>query len=69
MQRLRKNIVGSGKIIVISEQYLSIRIVFERSGFGWQKVADETVHRYCTQHITQNMYKDCHIKKIKVLFK
>jgi MULE transposase domain len=69
MQWLRKEVVGPGKITVISDQHLSIRAVFERPNFGWQESTDETVHRYCTQHIAQNIYKNCHIKRIKALFK
>jgi MULE transposase domain len=69
MQWLRKEVVGSGKITIISYQHLGIRAVFERSDFGWQELAGEAVHRYCTQHIAQNVYKNCHIKGIKALFK
>jgi hypothetical protein len=69
MQWLRKDIVGPGKITIISDQHLGIRAVFEGPDFGWQESVDEAVHRYCTQHIAQNVYKNCHIKKIKYLFK
>jgi hypothetical protein len=69
MQWLRKEVVGPGKITVISYQHLGIRVVFERPDFGWQESAGEIVHRYCTQHIAQNVYKSCHIKRIKALFK
>jgi hypothetical protein len=66
---VRKKIVGPDKITVISDQHLGIRAVFERPDFGWQKSAGETVHCYFTQHIAQNVYKDCHMKRIKTLFK
>jgi hypothetical protein len=33
MQWLRKDIIGPGKITVISYQHLRIRAVFERPGF------------------------------------
>jgi MULE transposase domain len=69
MQWLRKEVVGPGKITVISYQHLGIRAIFERPDFGWQESAGEDVHRYCTQHIAQNVYKNCHIKRIKALFK
>jgi hypothetical protein len=69
MQWLRKDVVGPGKIIVISDQHLSIRAVFERLDFGWQESAGEVGHCYCTQHIAQNIYKDCHMKIINALFK
>jgi hypothetical protein len=69
MQWLRKEVVGPDKITVISYQHLGIRAVFERPDFRWQKSAGEAVHHYCTQYIAQNMYKDCHMKIIKTLFK
>jgi MULE transposase domain len=69
MQWLRKEVVGPSKITIISDQHLGIRAVLERPDFGWQVSAGEAVHRYCTQHIAQNVYKNCHIKRIKALFK
>jgi metallophosphoesterase superfamily enzyme len=32
---LRKEVVGPEKIIVISDQHLGIRVVFERPNFEW----------------------------------
>jgi MULE transposase domain len=69
MQCVSKEVIGPGKIIVISDQHLGIRAVFERPNFGWHESAGEVVHHYYTQHIAQNMYKDCHMKRIKTLFK
>jgi hypothetical protein len=62
---LRKEVVDPDKIIIISYQHLDIRAVFERLYFGWQESTGEVVHRYCTQHIAQNIYKDCHMKRGK----
>jgi hypothetical protein len=62
IQWLRKEVADPCKIIVISDQHLGIRGVFETPDFRWQKSTDETVHHYCTQHIVQNVYKDYHIK-------
>jgi hypothetical protein len=64
-----KEVVDPDKITIISDQHLGIRLVFERPNFGWQESADEAVHHYCTQHIAENMYKDCHMKRVKTLFK
>jgi hypothetical protein len=69
VQWLRKNIIGPGKITVISYQYLGIIAVFERPDVRWQKSTDKIVHHFCTQHIAQNIYKDCHMKKVMTLFK
>jgi hypothetical protein len=68
IQWVRKDVVGPSKITIISYQHLGIRSVFERLNFGWQESAGEVVHRYCTQHIAQNVYKDCHIIRINVFF-
>jgi hypothetical protein len=65
---VRKEVVNLGKITIISDQHLGIKTIFERPDFRWQKSAGEVVHRYCTQYITQNVYKDRHIKRIKALF-
>jgi hypothetical protein len=67
MQWLCKEIVGPDKITVISDQYLGIKTVFERPDFGWRESVDDTVYHYYTQHIAQNMYKDCHMKRVKPL--
>jgi hypothetical protein len=69
MKWVRKEVVGHGKITVISYQHLGIRAVFERPDFGWRESAGDAVYRYCTQYITQNVYKDCHMKRIKAFFK
>jgi MULE transposase domain len=69
MQWLRKEVVSPSKITVILDQHLGIRRVFERLDFGWQESTGEVVHRYCTQHIAQNVYKDYHMKRVKTLFK
>jgi MULE transposase domain len=69
MQWLRKEVVGPGKITVISDQHLGIRRIFERPDFGWKESTGDVVHRYYTQHIAQNVYKDCHMKRINSLFK
>jgi hypothetical protein len=66
---LRKEVVGPDKIIIISDQHLDIRALFERPDFRWQESADEAIHCYCNQHIAQNVYKDYHMKIVKVIFK
>jgi hypothetical protein len=66
---VRKEVVDPGKITVISYQHLGIMTVFERLNFGWHESVGEIVHHYCTQHIVRNVYKDCHIKIIKTIFK
>jgi hypothetical protein len=59
MKWLRKEVVSLDKITIILNQYLGIGAVFERLYFKLQKSAGEVVHRYCTQHIAQNVNKDC----------
>jgi hypothetical protein len=69
MQWLHKEIIGPNKITIISYQHLGIRTVFEKSNFGRKKLVGEVVHRYCTQHIAQNVYMDCRMKRVTDLFK
>jgi hypothetical protein len=66
---LHKEIVDPDKIIVILDQHLDIKIVFDRLDFGWQESADEVVQHFYDQRIAQNMYKDCHTKRVKIIFK
>ena len=55
MNWLRINIVGPGKICVISDQHLGIRGVFEAPNLGWCEENDEAVHRLCSHHIAENI--------------
>jgi hypothetical protein len=57
MNWLRTEVVGLGKIIVISDQHLAIRNVFKQPNLGWCEVAEEIIHRLCSHYIAQNVYK------------
>jgi hypothetical protein len=62
-------VVGLGKLIFILDQRLAIRSVFEQPNLRWCEAAGEVIHRFCSQRITQNLYKHCPNKRVKVLFK
>ena len=51
MNWLRINVVGPGKICVISDKHLGIRGVFEATNLGWCEETGEAVHRLCSQNI------------------
>ena len=67
MEWVRKEVIGPEKITVITDQHLGIRAIFEDPNRGWYEPAGEVVHCFCIQHISQNVYKDCHIKRVKVV--
>jgi len=69
MNWLRINVVGPGKICVISDQHLGIRGVFEAPNLGWCEENGEAVHRLCSQHICENIWKRYPQKWIKKVFK
>jgi hypothetical protein len=69
MNWLRINVVGPGKICVISDQHLGIRGVFEAPNLGWCEENGEAVHRLCSQHICENIWKKYPQKWIKKVFK
>jgi len=69
MQFIRENVVGPGRICVISDQHAAIRSVFDRPDLGWCEEKGEAVHRLCSQHIASNVFKLCKDKIIKNIFK
>jgi MULE transposase domain len=46
------------KICVISHCHRGIKGVFERLHLGWFVQRGEAVHRYCMQHVEENLYKE-----------
>jgi ABC-type branched-subunit amino acid transport system ATPase component len=46
------------KICVISDRHRGIKRVFQRPHLGWSVECGEAVHRYCMQHIAENLYKE-----------
>jgi hypothetical protein len=45
------------KICVISDRQREIKGVFERPHLGWSVQHEEAIHRYCMQHVAENLYK------------
>jgi hypothetical protein len=68
MQFVREDVVGPGRICVISDQHGAIRSVFDRPDLGWCEENGEAVHRLCTQHIAANVYKLCKDRRLKDIF-
>jgi MULE transposase domain len=46
------------KICVISDRHKGIKGVFERPHLGWSVQRGEAVHRYCMQHVAENLYRE-----------
>jgi hypothetical protein len=69
MSWLRREVTGPGRICVISDQHKAIKAIFEHPQYGWSEENEDAVHRYCMQHISENLYKACPNQDIKDLFK
>jgi len=69
MSWLRTEVVGEGRICVISDAHAAIRSVFEQPELGWFEERGEAVHRLCSQHIAQNMFRVCKDEGLKDIFK
>ncbi|KAJ4752882.1 MuDR family transposase [Rhynchospora pubera] len=59
MKFLREQVVGPKKFCVVSDRYWGIRNMFKRPQYGWQESVEPAlaVHRYCMQHLCENVYK------------
>jgi hypothetical protein len=51
-------ILSNMKICIISDRHRGIKGVFERLHLGWSIQRGEAVHRYCMQHVAENLYKE-----------
>ena len=69
MQFVREEVVGPGRVCVISDQHAAIHSVFDRPDLGWCEKNGEAVHSLCSQHIASNVYKLCKNKRIKDIFR
>jgi hypothetical protein len=55
----RNEVIQSNmKICVISDRHRGIKRVFKRPHLGWSVQHGEAVHRYCMQHVAENLYKE-----------
>jgi hypothetical protein len=46
------------KICVISDHHRTIKRVFQWPHLGWSIQCEEAAHRYCMQHVAENLYKE-----------
>jgi hypothetical protein len=70
MRWLRKEVIGFGKFVcVISDRHKAIKWVFKQPHIGWNESAGECVHRFCSQHIAENLYKQCKDDDVVKTFK
>jgi hypothetical protein len=59
MRWVRNEVIQSNmKICVISDGHRGIKRVFERPHLRWSVQHGEAVHRYCMQHVAENLYKE-----------
>ncbi|TVU18456.1 hypothetical protein EJB05_34558, partial [Eragrostis curvula] len=60
MRWLRNEVIGVGKFMcVISDRHKAIKWVFKQPHIGWNETSRECVHRFCSQHVAKNLYKQC----------
>ncbi|KAJ1700658.1 hypothetical protein LUZ63_000437 [Rhynchospora breviuscula] len=60
MNFVRRQVIGEGKkFCVVSDRHWGIRNTFKQPQYGWQEDANPSyaVHRYCMQHICENVFK------------
>ncbi|KAJ1699915.1 hypothetical protein LUZ63_008427 [Rhynchospora breviuscula] len=60
MNFVRQQVIGEGKkFCVVSDRHWGIRNTFKQPQYGWQEDANPSyaVHRYCMQHICENVFK------------
>ena len=58
MSFVRREVVGNRFVCVISDQHLGIKHVLNSPNYGWNTNTGEAVHRYCMQHISENLCKN-----------
>ena len=69
MNWLRVEVIGPGFICVISDQHISIKNTMSAPNLGWCEERGEAVHRYCSQHIAENLYRRCKNKRVVGMYR
>ena len=69
MSWLRQAVLDERRITVISDQHAAIKAVFAQQNLGWCEAEGEAVHRYCTQHVAENLYRAHPTRRLKNVFK
>ncbi|XP_078158183.1 uncharacterized protein LOC144553863 [Carex rostrata] len=58
MRWLRLEVIGDNRFFcVVSDRHLGIKAVFQDPHLGWDESTNQCVHRYCSQHIAENLFK------------
>jgi hypothetical protein len=72
MRWLRREAIRDGnnrKICVISDHHATIKHIFENSSYDWHEETCNSVHRLCTQQISENILKKFKNKYVAETFK
>jgi MULE transposase domain len=64
MKFIRREVVGSRVMTILSDRHKSILRVFSQPDLGWSTQNGQTFHRYCSRHIRQNFTKEFTNKKL-----
>jgi MULE transposase domain len=62
---IRREVIGSRVICVISDRHPSILRVFREPNLGWHTESGQAYHRFCSRHLVQNF--QCHINDKKLV--
>ena len=54
---------------VISDRHKAIKWLFKQPHIGWNESAGECVHRLCSQHVAENLWKFCRNEIVLKTFK
>jgi MULE transposase domain len=69
MKFVRREVVGSRVMTILSYLHKSILQVFSQPDLGWSTQDGQTFHRYCSRHICQNFTKKIRNKKLTAILR
>jgi hypothetical protein len=66
---VRREVVRSRVVTVLSDHHKSILRVFNQPDLGWSTQDGHAFHRYCLRHICQNFIKEFRNKKLTMILR
>jgi MULE transposase domain len=69
MKFVRKEVVGSRVVTVLSDRHKSILWVFRQPDIGWSTQNGQTFHQYFSRYICQNFTKEFTNKKLTTILR
>jgi hypothetical protein len=69
MKFVRREVIGSRVMMILSYRHNNILRVFSQSDLGWNIQNGHAFHRYCSRHICQNFIKKFRNKKLTMILR